>query len=167
MFDPSRVIFIDFEASSLYRNSWPIEVGLAWTDGHTANSWSSLICPRPEWSMEGWAPESEEIHNIKMDWLYSAPSARDVAEEMMTRIGNRYVISDAREFDQHWFDRLVAAMEDPPNTLLRMEEQLFGFDEIDPREYFQFQTDHEHEHTHRAADDALLMAKSLLHSLRK
>lgn len=161
MFDPTRFICIDFEASSLFRNSWPIEVGLAWTDGTTTTSWSSLIRPEPDWNMDAWSTDSAAIQNIRLEWLHDAPNARDVAESMVARIGDRTVLSDAPEFDQVWLDRLLATMEAPPDIVLKIEDLIFRHPEVDPMRYFGYRDRHDGEHTHRAGADAALMARCL------
>ncbi|QCO54618.1 hypothetical protein EOK75_01610 [Pseudorhodobacter turbinis] len=38
---------LDFEASSLSQESWPIEVGLSWLADGEVQTWSTLIRPTP------------------------------------------------------------------------------------------------------------------------
>jgi DNA polymerase-3 subunit epsilon len=45
-----RFAFLDFEASSLNANSWPIEVGLNWvTSDYEVKTYESLIMPSLDW----------------------------------------------------------------------------------------------------------------------
>lgn len=81
----ATICFVDFEASSLSHDSWPIEVGLSWLDDGRVKTWASLIRPDPSWSMEAWHPESEAVHNISKDMLTTAPGAEDVARDFLSR----------------------------------------------------------------------------------
>ena len=56
---------IDFEASALSIESYPIEVGIAIMANATADIeiWSTLIKPAPHWNMRAqWDPDAERIH---------------------------------------------------------------------------------------------------------
>jgi DNA polymerase III epsilon subunit-like protein len=111
-------VFIDFEASSLSPNSWPIEVGLAWLDGKKVIIESKLIRPREEWSEDDWNPESEAVHNIPRSDLDDAEHAEDVARWLIEIVDGRTMVSDAPEFDQRWYDRLMRSIEEPPHAKL-------------------------------------------------
>ncbi|UWR55513.1 3'-5' exonuclease [Phaeobacter inhibens] len=100
-------VFIDFEASSLSVESWPIEVGIAWLEGKRVISDSKLIRPRSEWPEDDWNPVSEEVHGILRADLDGANSADDVASWLLEAIAGRTLVSDAPEFDQRWLDRLL------------------------------------------------------------
>ncbi|MCE6959221.1 hypothetical protein LAZ40_09170 [Cereibacter sphaeroides] len=106
-----RYVLLDFEASSLSRESWPVEVGLAWLDGTGKPAgWSSLICPHPDWPRSEWSPASADVHGIRADWLEAAPPAAAVAQEFVTRLAGRTLVSDAPEFEVRWLDRLLATI---------------------------------------------------------
>lgn len=50
------ITFLDFEASSLAPDSWPIEVGLSWIDHNLqVQTYHSLIQPVPEWPEHAWS----------------------------------------------------------------------------------------------------------------
>ncbi|MBY6059479.1 hypothetical protein [Leisingera daeponensis] len=100
-------IFIDFEASSLSPQSWPIEVGLAWLDGKRVVSVSKLIRPRWNWPEGDWNPKSEEVHGIPRSDLDGADHADNVAVWLLEVVEGRPLVSDAPEFDQRWCDRLL------------------------------------------------------------
>jgi hypothetical protein len=51
------IVFLDFEASSLNKKSFPIEVAWVFQDGRSR---SYLIRPAPEWI--DWSDEAEEVH---------------------------------------------------------------------------------------------------------
>lgn len=102
-------ISIDFEASSLSAESWPIEIGLSWIDAEGAvQSWSSLIHPHPAWPREDWSLASAEIHGIPLSDLLQAPPAAEVARDALSIIAGRHLVSDAPEFEIRWIDRLFA-----------------------------------------------------------
>lgn len=104
-----EVLILDLEASGLGRDSWPIEVGIAWVEAGEVRSWSSLIRPEPDWDPDAWDPVSEEIHGVPMSALQAAPPAWTVAEELLRRIAGRPVYSDAPDFDLKWVRRLLDA----------------------------------------------------------
>ena len=106
------LLFVDFEASSLDPASWPIEVGIAWIEDHTVQSWSSLIRPAPDWSMEYWSAQSAAIHNIPRNSLETAPEARDIAREFIRRMKGKALISDAPQFESRWATRLLRSDRD-------------------------------------------------------
>jgi DNA polymerase III subunit epsilon len=98
---------LDFEASSLSQESWPIEVGLSWIANGHVQTWSSLIRPDPAWDLGDWSPQSAEVHGIHLSKLEDAPSAAEVAEAFMDVIGRRRLASDAPEFEGRWLSRLL------------------------------------------------------------
>lgn len=123
------IVAIDFEASGLARDSWPIEIGLAWLDVSTSDpeiqTWSSLIRPEVDWCESLWDPEAEEIHGISLDRLKAeGRSAWGVAEEAWALIEGKTLVSDAPGFDSRWFWKLLDASPQAPAFVIR------DFDEI-------------------------------------
>lgn len=110
------LLFLDFEASSLDPASWPVEIGMAWIENDTVQSWSSLIRPAPDWSMENWSTQSEAVHNITREALDAAPEARDVAREFIARAEGKALISDAPFWETKWALRLAATAIDHPGV---------------------------------------------------
>ena len=110
----ATICFVDFEASSLSRDSWPIEVGLSWIENGRVKTWASLIRPELSWSMDAWHPESEATHNIPRDNLTTAPAAEDVAQEFLSRSERRVLVSDAPSFDRFWMKRLLDVIDTDP-----------------------------------------------------
>jgi DNA polymerase III epsilon subunit-like protein len=104
----SLIVFLDFEASGLSPDSWPVEIGVAWISDNEIRVPSSLIRPRPEWPMSAWSAESAAIHGIPLDALASAPSAEAVAQDFGRLLSGARVLSDAPAFEQLWLDRLLA-----------------------------------------------------------
>ncbi|GGE29115.1 hypothetical protein GCM10011360_16550 [Primorskyibacter flagellatus] len=108
----SEVVFLDFEASSLAPDGWPIEIGLTWIDElDELVTWSSLIRPHPNWSSAAWCADAEAIHQLSQADLLSARPAEDVAAEANAMIADRLMISDGRTADARWLDQLLATVE--------------------------------------------------------
>lgn len=102
---------LDFEASGLDPQGWPIEIGLSWITDHGAvETWASLIRPDPGWSTAHWSEPSADVHGIPPEALAEAPPAADVAREMLARSEGRVVLSDAPDFEQRWLDRLLGTI---------------------------------------------------------
>lgn len=100
---------LDFEASSLSADSWPIEVGLSWLADDEVVTWSSLIQPSDEWPLSDWSRASEQVQGISFKALLDAPAPHFVAAELSARLADRTLVSDAPEFDGRWFGRLMKA----------------------------------------------------------
>lgn len=159
------LIFVDFEASSLEPESWPVEIGLSWIEDQTVKSWSSLIRPDPAWSMEAWSDVSAEIHGIPLEDLHVAPSARDVAKEFIVLKSGKILLSDAPEFESRWATRLVHVVMDCP------EVQFYHFDNAAAHFFDGYALDCLYERLerlhapHRAGDDAERLAKAFLRAM--
>lgn len=100
---------LDFEASGLAQDSWPIKVGLSWMENGDVRTWSSLIRPAPDWSLSAWSMQSAAVHGITHDALHDAPAAPEVVGEFFKILDGRALVSDAPEFDAHWLSRLLQA----------------------------------------------------------
>ncbi|CAH2606161.1 Transcriptional regulator (plasmid) [Rhodovastum atsumiense] len=111
------VFFIDFEASSLSTDSYPIEV--AWV-GEDGRGESYLIRPEPDWC--DWSPASQSIHGITRAHLQrDGHEAVWVANRLITVLGDpaARVYSDVPGHDQMWLDELLAASSSAPRIPLR------------------------------------------------
>lgn len=108
---------LDFEASSLSQDSWPIEAGLSWIANGHVQTWSSLIQPSRTWNLDDWSTQSAAIHGILFQELADAPSPTEVAETLLNVLGHRRLVSDAAEFEARWLARLMeaAGRSDVPN----------------------------------------------------
>ncbi|MGV2104105.1 transcriptional regulator [Rhizobium sp. 21-4511-3d] len=58
------IVFLDFEASSLSKHSYPIEIAWVFEDGRSR---SLLIAPEPNWT--DWSETAEGIHGISREKL--------------------------------------------------------------------------------------------------
>jgi DNA polymerase-3 subunit epsilon len=104
--------FLDFEASSLASNSWPVEIGISRVVDGAVVTESHLIKPHPDWEDEGWSVASAEIHGLSRAHLEAEGlEASEVATWFQERnIG--LAITDNPEFEQRWLIRLLAT--NPP-----------------------------------------------------
>ena len=109
------LVTIDFEASALTLQSYPIEVGIA--IAHTPTGaievWSSLINPDASWALaEHWDPDAEKIHGISRRELRNGMPAMAV----MTNLNDLapdgvWAWCDGGHYDAHWLAVLGAAAE--------------------------------------------------------
>lgn len=108
------IFFLDFEASSLSPDSFPIEV--AWVNGD-GQSESYLIRPAEEWlnpamGWAEWSAASERVHGISLRQLREEGVPHEqVAKRVLEALGSRqhFVASDAPPFDENWMSTLLEA----------------------------------------------------------
>lgn len=87
-----HVAFLDFEASSLDANSWPIEIGLSGIDqNREVQTFESSIRPVHEWPEQAWSPASAAVHNIPRRNLDAAPDVWSVAAGFLKALDGRIV----------------------------------------------------------------------------
>ncbi len=110
---------IDFEASSLEDDSYPIEVGLAfWPSPEEAmSSWSTLIKPTCDWTRNGhWSPKSAKVHGIRgSDLVASGQSLDRVAATLNEMLGpGRIAWCDGDAYELYWLGKLFTAANTAP-----------------------------------------------------
>jgi len=111
------IAFLDFEASSLGKQGYPIEV--AWVLGSGAEE-SHLIRPASSWT--DWDEEAEAIHGISRDRLRAeGEPVEDVAQRMVSTLSHRALYATAPSWDGKWLSRLLRAAGLPRHTL-RLED---------------------------------------------
>jgi hypothetical protein len=123
--------FVDFEASSLHRGSFPIEV--AWVDENGQGE-SYLIRPADTWlnppsGMPDWHPASEGLHGISMSTLIQQGVPHDqVARRAVAALAPSHVLacSDAPAFDGQWLRMLLATAGIPRKVQLVDVNHLYG-----------------------------------------
>jgi len=94
-------VFIDFEASSLNDDSYPIEV--AWND---PDGTITSILIKPHWSWTDWDPNAEELHGIaRAEIEQRGVPPEDVCRRISEVVTGR-MHSDAPAYDGHWLKRL-------------------------------------------------------------
>ncbi len=100
------MIIIDFEASSLRKNSHPIEV--AWGESTKAIE-SYLLNPDHMAGWTDWSPQSVEYHGLTLDELRRCgKDPRLVAQKMVEALSGKAVYSDEPLYDTRWKNRLLA-----------------------------------------------------------
>ncbi|MEA3539237.1 MAG: hypothetical protein U9R73_08940 [Pseudomonadota bacterium] len=158
-----RIVTIDFEASCLPRHgrSFPIEVGIAHTDGR-ARSW--LIQPVPEWSEWGWTEEAQSLHGITRQQLDrdGLPIAQVLAELTEAVAGWR-VFADSH-LDAGWLDTLANAARTPRPFRIEHIEALVDRFGATPEDIAAAQSCLAGETfvRHRAGDDARWLARFVI-----
>ena len=104
-------IFIDFEASSLAVNSYPIEI--AW-GGLNHRLEEYLISPESVLYWNDWSPIAEKIHGIQRELLLQNGSEpRFVAQRINEALTSMDVYSDNPDFDAMWMKALFDAVNMP------------------------------------------------------
>lgn len=117
------IVFIDFEASSLSDNSYPIEVGWVWEDGREEDH---LIKPAPHWI--DWDTRAEAIHGITRAELERCGEAHDgVAHRMLDTLSGHDLRASAPSWDGKWLSALLRAAGLPRHALrLKDSDDLFA-----------------------------------------
>jgi len=117
MHDLPNIAFLDFEASSLGKEGYPIEVAWVLIAGEEE---SHLIRPDPSWN--DWDEEAERIHGITRERLLSeGRSVEDVAQRMLTVLSGRTLYATAPSWDGKWLSKLLRAG-GLPRHALRIED---------------------------------------------
>jgi hypothetical protein len=98
-------IFLDFEASSLTDDSYPIEIGWAGEDGACE---AHLIRPDPQWT--DWDVLAEWVHGIPRDRLYAEGEPPEaVARRTLAALQGHAVFASAPSWDGKWMSVLLRA----------------------------------------------------------
>lgn len=101
----NRIITLDFEASGIGENSYPIEVGVSLTDGST---WCTLIKPLSSW--QHWDSSAEKVHGISQEDLsLNGKAPLFVAKQLNNLLENMIVYSDCVVLDAIWLRKLYDA----------------------------------------------------------
>ncbi|MBV8684169.1 MAG: hypothetical protein JO111_14930 [Caulobacteraceae bacterium] len=106
-------VFLDFEASSLATDSYPIEVGWVMEDG---SSEEHLIRPAPAWT--DWDPQAEAIHGLTREVLVARGEPHgEVAGRMMRVLAGHELFASAPSWDGKWLSVLLRAAGYPRHAL--------------------------------------------------
>jgi len=96
---------IDFEASGLGKESYPIEV--AWGDARNSVT-SFLLNPQKMDNWTDWDPRSLEFHHIPREKLIKkGEDPKRIAEIMVKELAGKTLYSDEPRYDKMWKDRLL------------------------------------------------------------
>lgn len=106
-------VFLDFEASSLAKRSYPIEVAWIFEDGRSE---SYLIRPASGW--EDWDIEAEAIHHIPRALLEAEGVPHDVvAARMIAELSGHDLLASAPSWDGKWLSVLLRGAGLPRHSL--------------------------------------------------
>ncbi|MDV5387584.1 3'-5' exonuclease [Pseudomonas juntendi] len=112
--------FVDFEASGIAPDSYPIEVAIV----HPAGEYQSLIKPARYWTH--WSYDAQDMHGITREQLLGeGKPAATVAQELNELFAGQYLVSDAKE-DSYWVEALYDAAELDPTFAVTSVEQMVG-----------------------------------------
>lgn len=107
------LVFIDFEASSLAKRGYPIEVAWVFEDNRAE---AHLIRPAPGW--DDWDPRAEAIHGLTRATLLSEGTPHDrVAQRMIEALGGHDLTASAPSWDGKWLSALLRAAGLPRHSL--------------------------------------------------
>ena len=115
-------VFLDFEASSLGKRSYPIEVAWVFEDG---TSETHLIRPAPGWT--DWDANAEALHGIGRETLLKIGMPPDVvARRMVDQLTGHQLFASAPSWDGKWLSTLLRAAGLPRHGLrLRGSEDAY------------------------------------------
>ena len=107
------IAFLDFEASSLARHSYPIEVAWVFEDGASE---THLIRPAPGW--DDWDSEAEAIHHIPRDLLLRDGTPHEaLARHMVATLSGHDLTASAPSWDGKWLSALLRSAGLPRHAL--------------------------------------------------
>jgi hypothetical protein len=107
------LVFLDFEASSLGKTSYPIEVGWVFADGRSEEH---LIGRAAGWTE--WDDEAEAIHHISRDRLAADGEDPEVlARRMIDVLTGHDLLASAPSWDGKWLSTLLRAAGLPRHAL--------------------------------------------------
>ncbi|MXQ10082.1 transcriptional regulator [Microvirga makkahensis] len=119
------IVFLDFEASSLGKDSYPIEVGWVFASGQEE---SYLIRPAPSWT--DWSAESEATHRLTRERLLAEGTPHDeVANHMLEALSGHALFATAPSWDGQWLSKLLRGA-GLPRHALRLQDTDVAHQEV-------------------------------------
>lgn len=107
------LVFLDFEASSLGKRSYPIEVAWVFEDGRSE---AHLIRPAPTWS--DWDKDAEAIHKLSRSTLMQhGADHKFVARRMVEVLSGHALFASAPSWDGKWLSTLLRGAGLPRHSL--------------------------------------------------
>ena len=105
-------VFLDFEASSLSDDGYPIEVGWVFEDGRSEGH---LIKPAPQWV--DWDSSAEALHRISRATLEAGVPHDVVAHRLLDTLSDHVVYASAPSWDGKWLSALFRAAGIPRHAM--------------------------------------------------
>lgn len=148
---------IDIEASGFGRDSYPIEVGIAFADGH---KFCRLVKPEGDWTY--WDAKAEAVHGITRKHLEkNGNSVAEVANQLNQLLQGITVYSDCWTVDKPWLDRLFRAANVRQDFQVRAIEMILSENQLDHWNLIHsYNISQNQELRHRASKDAELIQKT-------
>lgn len=108
-------LFLDFEASSLSRESYPVEIGWVFEDG---SGEGHLLRPAPGWTE--WDPRAAAIHGISRERLErEGEPVERVCAALVSLAQTHTLLAGAPSWDGHWLSMLLRGA-GRPRHLIRL-----------------------------------------------
>jgi hypothetical protein len=147
--------FVDFEASGIAPDSYPLEVAVVFPGGE----YQALIKPAPYW--EHWSYDAQDMHGLSRELLINeGQTPLAVAQEMNRLFDGKTLCSD-NPADCFWLDVLFEAAGIEPTFAVQPIESFVGrdaageiYDRLPVRK------------GHRAIQDALALSKAVADHFR-
>ncbi len=106
-------VFLDFEASSLSKKSFPVEVAWVFEDGRSR---SHLLRPTPDWT--DWSTRAEGIHGLTRRRLETEGAPVEaIGREMVETLSGHQLYASAPSWDGKWLSTLLRAAGLPRHAL--------------------------------------------------
>lgn len=137
------LFFIDFEASGIAPDSYPIEVAVVSSEA----SYSSLIMPACYWAH--WSFDAQDMHGLSQDQLREQGDTPNAVARRMNQLFSGQVLCSDSPQDSFWLDVLYEASDLVPTFELKPLEVFVGREAASEIYYLLPTTKH-----HRALDDA-------------
>lgn len=156
--EDSLPTIIDIETSGFGRGSYPIDVGVALSDGQTH---CFITCPDESWTH--WDATAEKVHGIPRNTLCThGQSPRHVAIELNRLLEGSVVYSDAWSYDLSWLGKLHDVADVPAKYRLETTRGLITEAQSELWHETKAQVIEELQLTrHRASSDALIIQETL------
>ena len=144
-------IFLDCEASSLDKKSFPIEVAWNNVDG-TVESYLVNIYRYPD-SYDDWSREAQSLHGITKQYLSEKGKEPEfIVEQMEKKLRGKRLLTDAPDWDGFWVRRLYESVNKKCD--LEFGDAVELFHDLEPYHYiYHSQARKSAGHAHRAASD--------------
>ena len=115
-------LFLDFEASSLRKAGYPIEVGWVLEDGSGEDH---LIRPAPAWT--DWDERAAVVHGISRETLQNEGEPHEaVCGRLIDLAEHNTLLASAPSWDGHWLSMLLRAA-GHPRHLIRLQDTEIAF----------------------------------------
>jgi len=99
----AMIVFLDFEASSLSKHSYPVEIAWVFEDGRSR---SFLVKPKSGWT--DWSADAEKIHGISRDRLQEEGNDIElVVGELMAELSGHELYASSPSWDGKWLSALL------------------------------------------------------------